>query len=535
MTADDRPAGGFSKQGIRFPLLGIPVLVRWSHFVLDAVLLWPLFPLLASSPGAIVSVGPLFLMIPAAVLVHEVGHAAAGRVFGGRPRIELVLFGGLTYPHLPEGTGPGRRAVVSLAGPVAGIAAGAAVWSVTGSGLGELDVSGSAELFVWAAAVWGGLNLVPLPGLDGGHVLDSSAELLAGSRGVRAAAVVKAVTAVGVLAAVWAWVGLFGVLWIAIVLGRTGVDEVRRGWEAPRIEMLRGAIDLRRRGEFRQAAIAARSVMDATTDRGLREVARQLLVGAAAAADDWETVADHADSESESEAPGLVRALVALDRLPEAEAAARSIDGPDGRLLLAETLVLQDLPHLVEIEDRSSALALTHQAMTMEAQGRVEAGRALAREIARRPDVAADARARALLQLGQPLGPLVDDLTPSARWAADLETAGRGGNVEALRRLLRADVEEHAAAAVQIRLHLTGRYREAIHVGRRALESASPHTASTIAYNVACSLARTGRPGEARELLDDWFPEGLPDSALTDTDLASVREEGAAVPNPDEA
>jgi hypothetical protein len=107
MATDTRP---ISAQGVRFSLLGLPVLVRWSHFLLVLLVLWPVARFLAANPRTLPGFVPLLLMIPAAVLVHEAGHAAAARHFGGRPSIELVLFGGLTYPHLPEGTGPGARA-----------------------------------------------------------------------------------------------------------------------------------------------------------------------------------------------------------------------------------------------------------------------------------------------------------------------------------------------------------------------------------------------------------------------------------------
>jgi hypothetical protein len=48
--------------------------------------------------------------------------------------------------------------------------------------------------------------------------------------------------------------------------------------------------------------------------------------------------------------------------------------------------------------------------------------------------------------------------------------------------------------------------------------------ASAIAYNLACSLARGGHPDEALEVLTSTFGARWPDRALTDPDLASVRD-----------
>lgn len=524
-TARRRP---LSATGIAFSVAGIPVLVRWTHFIIVGLLLWPLLGLVVSRPDAIVRVLPILVMIPLAVLVHELGHAFAARWQGGRPRVELVFFGGLTYPSLPEGTGPGPRALVSFAGPAAGMAAGAIVWAVTGQQLGGFDALTAPDLFVWAALVWGGLNLVPLPGLDGGHVLDSVAELVSGPLGLRVAAVVKAITGVVVLVVAWFWGGAFAVLWILLVLGRTGLDEIRRGWEAPRTHELEAAISAFRRGRHGEARRAASDVLERTSDARVGALARQIVVQSAAIEEDWATVRRFADGDVDAERPLVVRALLAGGHNAEAEALARRLPGGAGRQMLAQALVAQDLGHLLEIGDRSEALALVSHAALLEGRGEKEVGRKLADEVGGRQDVAPFPRALALAQMGDRdrLRRVEALLTPEESWALGVETAGRTGDEAGLTSMLAEVVDPDAAATVQRRLHRLGHVRAAAMVGRRVLDEADPRLRPAVAYDLACSLARAGDAAGAANVLRSAFPDGMPDQAYRDPDLASLRRDG---------
>jgi stage IV sporulation protein FB len=517
MATETRPV---SAQGLRFSLLGLPVLVRWTHFLLVLLVFWPVARSVAADPRTLPGFVPLFLMIPAAVLVHEVGHAVAARHFGGRPSIELVLFGGLTYPHLPEGTGPGPRAIVSVAGPLAGIASGALVWALTGGSLEGFDTQVAADLFVWAAAVWGGMNLVPLPGLDGGHVLDSFLELWAGSRGLRVAAVVKAATGVVVLVAVWAWLGTFAALWIVIVLGRTGVEEIRRGWEEPRIDRLRTALDHRSRGRLAEAQDGAQTVMEEGGDPRVREAARRIVVEVAAARGDWETVAATADAGREGDL--LARALLASGRGAEAEAVARAIDGREGRQLLAQALVSQDLGHLVEMDQPGAAREVVDHAASLQ-ESYPGTARRLAEVVAASPAADAGSRALALSMLGRPIEDLRPHLPPETGWLVAVEEAGRRDDLEALESLLSDAPSADVVAAAQGRLHAAGAHDAAVVVGRRALEGSSGEGARAVAYTLGRSLARAGRPREARDVLRSVLGDDLPASYALEPDLAPVR------------
>ncbi|MBM3191343.1 MAG: stage IV sporulation protein FB, partial [Chlamydiae bacterium] len=57
------------------------------------------------------------VIIFVSILVHEYGHALMARAFGQFPRIELVAFGGVTYPEGPA-ISLGKEFLVVLNGPL---------------------------------------------------------------------------------------------------------------------------------------------------------------------------------------------------------------------------------------------------------------------------------------------------------------------------------------------------------------------------------------------------------------------------------
>jgi Zn-dependent protease len=104
------------------------------------------------------------------VLVHELGHALAIHAFGARASIRLHSFGGLTHPS--RNLSRWRSVAMTLAGPGAGFVLG---------GLALLTlrlVPTLPPLAYWTVErlmivnfFWGVMNLLPIPPLDGGHVL----------------------------------------------------------------------------------------------------------------------------------------------------------------------------------------------------------------------------------------------------------------------------------------------------------------------------------------------------------------------------
>ena len=138
------------------------------------------------------------------ILVHELGHAAAIRVFGQVPRIVLYMMGGLAITEAAPFTG--RRArialreqiLISLAGPGAGflLATLAVTWIYALGGEFRLEPAqppfffsyalplgtGRAlhmliEALLWVNIVWGLINLLPVYPLDGGQIARQLCEL----------------------------------------------------------------------------------------------------------------------------------------------------------------------------------------------------------------------------------------------------------------------------------------------------------------------------------------------------------------------
>lgn len=191
---------------IEFKLFGIPIHVS-ALFLLTGFILGrggADTPLLMAAWLAVMFIG---------VLLHELGHALSARAFAQEPAISLHGFGGVTTWQPRGDVGPGKRALITLAGPMVGILIGLPVWVlgalVTGDGTFANRVVG---FIVWINLGWAVLNLVPMLPLDGGRIMASLLEMAFGPRSIRAAYVVSIVVA-----------ALFGLLmlllgaWITIV------------------------------------------------------------------------------------------------------------------------------------------------------------------------------------------------------------------------------------------------------------------------------------------------------------------------------
>jgi membrane-associated protease RseP (regulator of RpoE activity) len=124
------------------------------------------------------------------ILVHEMGHALAAIAFGARASVTLHSFGGVTRPTLKFSRW--RDIAMTLAGPGAGFVLGAL------SVAALYVVPNLPPLALWALQrlmfvnfLWGVMNLLPIPPLDGGHVLLG----LMGRRHERTARIVGVVAA----------------------------------------------------------------------------------------------------------------------------------------------------------------------------------------------------------------------------------------------------------------------------------------------------------------------------------------------------
>lgn len=190
---------------LKFRLGSIPVRVNGAFLFLVLVLGAQLQrPDLIAIWGGIVFVS---------VLVHELGHAAIGRMFGLLPVIELNGMGGVTSWSNPRDVGHWRSIAISVAGPFAGFLLAGALLLAARLGFHPqnpaLVFAVKHALFVnWA---WGVFNLAPMLPLDGGNVLRSALDLVTKNRGEKPARVVSIVMGVvfiayAVVAGQW-WLG----------------------------------------------------------------------------------------------------------------------------------------------------------------------------------------------------------------------------------------------------------------------------------------------------------------------------------------
>jgi Zn-dependent protease len=153
---------------LKFTVLGVPVGVDW-WFWLTTILLGG--GASAHGPEDWLPVGVWVMVVFVSILVHEFGHALAGRRYGATPVIVLQGFGGVTLL-------PGVRftrlqnILVSAAGPAAGLSLGALVllisrWLTDVPPLLGLAIRDALYVnFFWTA-----VNLLPIQPLDGGQIL----------------------------------------------------------------------------------------------------------------------------------------------------------------------------------------------------------------------------------------------------------------------------------------------------------------------------------------------------------------------------
>jgi Zn-dependent protease len=189
------------------------VRVEPAFFVIIAILGYN--PYRPTVTGILWWVGIAFVSI----LVHELGHAVAFRLFGLRPSITLHGMGGLT-----SGSGelsPVRHIVVSLAGPLSAlILLGIPAYVLSQSGqITSIDGRDAVSAAVWINVGWSLLNLMPVLPLDGGQVFAACVEMVNKGKQTRVPEMVSiAVAAALALLAVSAGV-YFGAMLAVMFIG----------------------------------------------------------------------------------------------------------------------------------------------------------------------------------------------------------------------------------------------------------------------------------------------------------------------------
>jgi stage IV sporulation protein FB len=176
-------------------MFGIPIRVHPLFWLISAAMGWNLM-----------EQGFQFLLLWVAcvfvsVLVHELGHALLGRLFGSQGQIVLYSFGGLAIGS-SRLRARWQRIAVYLAGPLAGF--GLYVLAHLALGGGDREFGSPLEylglkFLAWINLFWGLLNLLPIWPLDGGQVSRDLLDGLMPEKGVRVALGLSLVVA-GVLA-----------------------------------------------------------------------------------------------------------------------------------------------------------------------------------------------------------------------------------------------------------------------------------------------------------------------------------------------
>ena len=177
-----------TRYDLNFTIARIPVRVH--------PLFWLLTLFLGLSSGSIVQMLIWVAVVFISILIHELGHSMAMRMFGQDSSILLYMMGGLAIPQSSRWGGRGiddssQQIVISLAGPFAGFLLALLVIAVVvllGGTVsinwllgfipvpsafllsGGFIVNSIIRTLLWVNVFWGLINLVPVYPLDGGQV-----------------------------------------------------------------------------------------------------------------------------------------------------------------------------------------------------------------------------------------------------------------------------------------------------------------------------------------------------------------------------
>ena len=442
-----------------FKIAGIPVHVQPVFFVISGLF-------------GLRYVDENFLLLPiwiattfVSILVHELGHGVALKVFGQPSAIVLHGFGGVTISQRRAALTRARGVVVSLAGSVTALVV---LWlparTVLGSPWGNeqlLDylLSGAETINWWRPLQflafqnlwWSVANLLPIRPLDGGNV---TAELF-GMHHARRISI-----GVAIAAGIWAFTaGQTYAAFFALFLAFNNYQEIRA-------EQAGGEVDA-----FQ---------VDAPEAAGPGRPARR--------------------------GRGHLRAVP-----PSAPAAGPSLGD------------LSHAPDRARLEQQAWA-ALRAGEPASAARFVASAGPATVNPYLRAATALAtgDPSAFELFEaayVAQPSGP------PNLVATEVLARSGAAAAV-AKRLVSRADgAGREGAANLQTHLHYGERYPEAAEVGE-AVFAASPASPAQTAFEVACSWSRAGEVDRAAAWLDRAADAGFRAASIVDgePDLAPVRD-----------
>jgi Zn-dependent protease len=248
-------------------IFGIPV--RFDPSYLFLILILGYFLYARGNVALLVAWVPV---VTIAILMHELGHAVAGRIFGLKPSIVLYGMGGLTQFPAREHhqLSHARRMFIAAAGPLVGIAIGLVLSGVLlfRPDLDKTTAGDILDMAVFTTLGWGILNLIPMLPLDGGHLLALALDKMFGPRGVLFARIFSMALAVPLAAlAIWGemWFSLF--ILASLVLTNWRAYRLEKNWqqEGPLEDAIKQAYAALEAGD----AVRARRIAEAVQERAI--------------------------------------------------------------------------------------------------------------------------------------------------------------------------------------------------------------------------------------------------------------------------
>ena len=531
-------------RGVR--LFGIPVTIGGDALVISLI-----FMTFAYSRSA--GIEPILLFAAAVVpvvLVHELGHAFEARRAGGSPLIKIGILGGETS-GIPTEASHWRQVWIAGAGIAYSLVFLGLVWLATRAlGISLTETAGGRwlGLLITINGWWAVIQLLPFGSFDGTAILEHTLGGLGVRRRDPIILGVTVVLGVGVVGGLLAFSAVIPAMYGAYLTWRGISGRLERmrwssdrahGWEAE-VQALADAGDSAsvavRTGEIRRQA---RSVP-------YRQWAAHRRVAALAATGSWSEVTTTLDREGATLDPEMVARLWVAAGRP-----ARALESLRSRGNAVSVQTLRNDPELlglvvqtlIETGDRGDLwkraqeagwdalpAALAVELITSAfAAGAYDVAAALrSRAAGAEPGASAlDAAALALLAGQSHATEALTDAIRSAPSARDLRVSmlalAASGRAEALAAAVAgAALSKEEVAAAQVALHRAGAYEDAVQTGEEALRRAgSGAPDGTIAYNLACSLARLGRKDEALAHLRN-ADIGLLAKAPADGDFASL-------------
>lgn len=164
-----------------FKVLGIPIEINVSWFIIFALVAWSLVSLYFPANYRDYSTAAHWIMgivaallLFASVVLHELGHSYVAQTHGVPiRRITLFLFGGVSQ-LTRESPDPATEIKIAAAGPGVSFLLAAAFWALYLATSGADALRGARPVLKYLAvvnAMLGGFNLIPGFPLDGGRLL----------------------------------------------------------------------------------------------------------------------------------------------------------------------------------------------------------------------------------------------------------------------------------------------------------------------------------------------------------------------------